>query len=50
MDFFFSEEQKKLREESRKIAKEYLLPKRSYYDETEEFPWEVVKILAGAGG
>ena len=49
MDFFFSEEQKKLREESRKIAKEYLLPKRSYYDETEEFPWEVVKILAEAG-
>jgi alkylation response protein AidB-like acyl-CoA dehydrogenase len=49
MDFLFSEEQKRLREQSRKIAKEYLLPKRSYYDETEEFPWEVVKTLAQAG-
>jgi alkylation response protein AidB-like acyl-CoA dehydrogenase len=49
MDFFFSQEQKKLREESRKIAKEYLLPKRSYYDETGEFPWDLVKIFAEAG-
>jgi alkylation response protein AidB-like acyl-CoA dehydrogenase len=49
MDFFFSEQQKKLREESRRIAKEYLLPKRSYYDETEKFPWDLVKILAEAG-
>jgi butyryl-CoA dehydrogenase len=48
MDFLFSEEQKKLREESRRIAREYLLPKRSYYDETEEFPWDVVKVMAQA--
>ena len=49
MDFLFSEEQKRLKKQSREIAKEYLLPKRSYYDETEEFPWEVIKILAEAG-
>jgi alkylation response protein AidB-like acyl-CoA dehydrogenase len=49
MDFFFSEEQKKLREESKRIAKEYLLPRRAYYDETEEFPWDLVKIFAEAG-
>jgi alkylation response protein AidB-like acyl-CoA dehydrogenase len=49
MDFLFSEEQKRLKKQSREIAREYLLPKRSYYDETEEFPWEVVKTLAQAG-
>ena len=49
MDFFFSEEQKKLRDQARNIAKEYVLPKRSYYDETEEFPWDLVKIFAEAG-
>ncbi len=48
MDFFFSEEQKKLREKSRRIAVEYLLSKRSYYDETEEFPWEMIKIFSEA--
>jgi alkylation response protein AidB-like acyl-CoA dehydrogenase len=49
MEFLFSEEQKRLKKQSREIAREYLLPKRSYYDETEEFPWEVVKTLAQAG-
>ncbi|HEX7400745.1 MAG TPA: acyl-CoA dehydrogenase family protein [candidate division Zixibacteria bacterium] len=49
MDFLFSEEQRKLKSQSREIAKEYLLPKRSYYDETEEFPWDVVRTLAEAG-
>jgi alkylation response protein AidB-like acyl-CoA dehydrogenase len=49
MNFFFSEEQKKLQEKSRKIAEEHLLPQRAYYDETEEFPWDLVKIFAEAG-
>ncbi|MGB8657041.1 MAG: acyl-CoA dehydrogenase family protein [Candidatus Zixiibacteriota bacterium] len=49
MDFLFSEEQRKLKEKSRRIAKEYLLPKRSYYDETEEFPWDLVKVFAESG-
>lgn len=49
MDFLFSENQKKLRGLTRNIAKEYVLPKRSYYDETEEFPWDLVKIFAEAG-
>lgn len=49
MDFFFSEEQKKLKEKARKIAQEHLLPKRSYYDETEEFPWDIVKVLSQEG-
>ncbi|MGB2698023.1 MAG: acyl-CoA dehydrogenase family protein, partial [Candidatus Zixiibacteriota bacterium] len=49
MDFFLSESQKSLRELARKIAKEHILPKRSYYDETQEFPWDMVKIFAQAG-
>ena len=49
MDFFLSKSQKKLREHARKIAQEHILPKRSYYDETQEFPWDLVKIFAQAG-
>lgn len=49
MDFLLTEEQKKLRELTRKIALEKILPKREYFDETEEFPWEIVKELASAG-
>jgi len=49
MDFLFSEDQKKLRDQAREIAEKYVLPKRSYYDETEEFPWELVKVFAEAG-
>lgn len=49
MDFLLSEPQKKLRELARRTAQEHILPKRSYYDETEEFPWDLVKIFAQAG-
>lgn len=49
MDFLFSEDQKKLRDQAREIAEKYVLPKRSYYDETEEFPWDLVKIFAKKG-
>jgi len=49
MDFLLTEKQKRLRELTRKIALEKILPKRGYFDETEEFPWEIVKELASAG-
>ena len=49
MEFWFSKEQKKLKVLSRKIAQEKILPKREYYDETEDFPWELVKDLSSAG-
>lgn len=49
MDFLLTDEQKKLKEQTRKIALEEILPKRGYFDETEEFPWEIVKELASAG-
>ncbi len=49
MEFWFSKEQKELKVLSRKIAQEKILPKREYYDETEDFPWELVKDLYSAG-
>jgi alkylation response protein AidB-like acyl-CoA dehydrogenase len=49
MDFLLSKEQRELKALSRKIAQEKILPKREYYDETEDFPWEVVKHLTSAG-
>jgi butyryl-CoA dehydrogenase len=49
MDFLFSEPQKRLKELARKVAQEHILPKRAYYDETQEFPWDLVKIFAQAG-
>ena len=49
MDFLLSEPQKRLRDLARKIAQEHILPKRAYYDETQEFPWDLVKIFSQAG-
>ena len=49
MDFWFSKEQKELKAFTREIALEKILPKREYYDETEDFPWEMVKKLSSAG-
>ncbi len=46
MDYLLTEEQKMIQSLAREIAEEKIKPKRAYYDETEEFPWEIVKILA----
>ncbi|MDH4222897.1 MAG: acyl-CoA dehydrogenase family protein [candidate division Zixibacteria bacterium] len=49
MDIWFSEKQRELKALTRKIALEMVLPKRGYYDDTEDFPWDVVNKLASAG-
>jgi len=49
MDYDFTEEQKEIVELTRKIAKERILPVRAELDEREEFPWEIMHILADAG-
>lgn len=49
MDFLLSEPQKRLRDLARRIAEKHILPKRAYYDETQEFPRDLVKIFAQAG-
>ncbi len=46
MDYFLTEEQKMLQEMARTIAEEQVRPVAAKYDETGEFPWDIVKLLA----
>ncbi len=46
MDYFLTEDQKMIKELVRKIAEEKVIPARAELDEKEEFPWEIMKILA----
>ena len=48
MDYFLTEEQKMIVELTRKIAQEKITPVVAHYDETEEFPWDIMKLLADA--
>ncbi len=48
MDYFLTEEQQMIRELAGQIAKEKIRPVRAHLDEQEEFPWEIMKILAQA--
>jgi len=49
MEYGLTEEQKEIVELTRKIVKEKVLPARAELDEKEEFPWEIMNILADAG-
>jgi len=46
MDYLFNEQQKMIQELSRKIADEKIRPVAAHYDETEEFAWPIMKVLA----
>ncbi|PIU40828.1 MAG: acyl-CoA dehydrogenase [Candidatus Omnitrophica bacterium CG07_land_8_20_14_0_80_42_15] len=46
MDYRLTEEQIMIRDLARQIAEEKIKPVRAEYDEKEEFPWPIVKILA----
>ena len=46
MEYFLSEQQKTIKGLARRIAEERILPVRAELDETEEFPWDVIKDLA----
>lgn len=48
MDYLLTEEQKMVRDLARKIANEKIRPVAAKYDQTEEFPWEIMKVLARA--
>jgi butyryl-CoA dehydrogenase len=48
MDYLLTEEQKMIRDIARNVAEKKVLPRRVYYDETEEFPWELVRAFAQA--
>lgn len=46
MDYLFNEQQIMIRDLARKIANEKIRPVAAKYDETEEFAWDIMKILA----
>ncbi|HSB51852.1 MAG TPA: acyl-CoA dehydrogenase family protein [Dissulfurispiraceae bacterium] len=46
MDYFLTEEQQMIRDLARQIAEEKVVPVRAELDESEEFPWEIMKVLA----
>ncbi len=46
MDYLFSDEQKMIRELAHKIAEEKVRPVAARYDQSEEYPWEVIKVIA----
>jgi len=49
MDHFLSETQKEIRALTEKIARERIVPARADLDEKEEFPVEILKVLAEVG-
>ena len=48
MDYFLNEQQIMIRDLARQIATEKILPVRAELDETEEFPWEIMKAMAAS--
>jgi len=46
VEYFLSEQQKTIKSLARQIAEEKILPVRAELDEKEEFPWEIMKLLA----
>jgi butyryl-CoA dehydrogenase len=46
MDYFLTEEQVMIRDLARQIAEEKIVPQREELDEKEEFPWDIMKVLA----
>ena len=46
MDYFLTETQLEIQNLARQIAREKVKPVRAELDEKEEFPWEIMKVLA----
>ncbi|MBN1526058.1 MAG: acyl-CoA dehydrogenase family protein [Candidatus Omnitrophica bacterium] len=46
MDYLLNEQQKMVRDLARQIAQEKIKPVAAHYDETEEFAWPIMKVLA----
>ncbi len=46
MDYFLTEEQMMIKDLARQIAEEKVVPVRAELDETGEFPWDIMKVLA----
>ena len=48
MDYFLTEDQKMIKELARQIADEKIMPVRAELDEKEEFPWDIINLMAGS--
>jgi butyryl-CoA dehydrogenase len=48
MDYLLTDEQKMIQELARKIAEEKIRPVAAKHDQSEEFPWEIIKVIADA--
>ncbi len=48
MDYFLTDTQAEIQNLARQIAREKVKPVRAELDEKEEFPWEIMKVLAQA--
>jgi alkylation response protein AidB-like acyl-CoA dehydrogenase len=46
MSYLFTEEQKMIKDLARQIADEKIRPVAAEYDEKEEFPWPILKVIA----
>jgi alkylation response protein AidB-like acyl-CoA dehydrogenase len=46
MDYLFNEDQLMIKDLARRIAEDKVVPVRAELDEKEEFPWEIMKVLA----
>ncbi|MFA5145074.1 MAG: acyl-CoA dehydrogenase family protein [Candidatus Omnitrophota bacterium] len=49
MDYLFSEETKMVKDLAHKIAEEKIRPVAAKYDQSEEYPWDIIKVIADAG-
>ncbi|MDY6844556.1 MAG: acyl-CoA dehydrogenase family protein, partial [Thermodesulfobacteriota bacterium] len=48
MDYFLTEEQSMIKELARKITDERIIPVRAELDEKEEFPHDLIKVMAAS--
>jgi butyryl-CoA dehydrogenase len=48
LEYFLTEQQKMVKSLARRVAEERVMPVRAELDEKEEFPWAIMKDLAGA--
>lgn len=49
MDYLLTEDQKMVKELAHKVAEEKMRPVAAKYDQSEEYPWDMIKIIADAG-
>lgn len=46
MDYLLTEEQKMIKDLAHKVAEEKIRPVAAKYDQSEEYPWDVIKVIA----